>query len=108
MRCDTSDPIFISILGNVFESLASSPAYQAVVQQALPALTTALMSATEVDSYVASAAFELVGALVEGAPASGLGDGFFAMLAPALYATLRATEDRETIQVMNLSCAFTK
>ncbi|EJF67437.1 ARM repeat-containing protein [Dichomitus squalens LYAD-421 SS1] len=95
---NNKDPIFISILGNVFQSLASSPAYQAVVHQALPALTTALMSATEVDSYVASAAFELVGALVEGAPASGLGDGFFAILAPALYATLRATEDREAIQ----------
>ena len=93
------DPIFISILANVFESLASSPAYQAVVQQALPALTNALTTATDVDSYVSSAAFELVAALVQGAPQTGLGDGVFALLAPALYASLRSTEDRDTIQV---------
>ncbi|PIL31196.1 hypothetical protein GSI_05894 [Ganoderma sinense ZZ0214-1] len=92
------DPIFISILANVFESLARSPAYQAVVQQALPALTNALTAATDVDSYVASAAFELVAALIQGAPQTGLGDGVFAMLAPALYASLRSTEDRDTIQ----------
>ena len=69
------------------------------MQQALPALTNALMTASDADSYVASAAFELVAALVEGAPQGGLGDGVFAMLAPALYASLRSTEDRDTIQV---------
>ena len=89
----------MSILANVLESLASSPAYQAVVQQALPALTNALLTSSDADSYIASAAFELVAALVEGAPKTGLGDGVFAMLAPALYASLRSTEDRDTIQV---------
>ncbi len=69
------------------------------MHQALPAFTNALLTASDNDSYVASAAFELVAALVQGAPQTGLGDGVFAALAPALYASLRSTEDRDTIQV---------
>ncbi|KAI0354778.1 ARM repeat-containing protein [Trametes cingulata] len=98
---NNKDPIFISILTDVLESLASSPApgvYQAVVQQALPALCNAIMSSTAVDSWIASAAIELVSSLVSGAPESGLGDGFFAMLAPSLFSCLRTTEDRDVIQ----------
>ncbi|KAL7284955.1 hypothetical protein ACG7TL_000044 [Trametes sanguinea] len=98
---NNKDPIFISILTDVLESLASSPApgiYQTVVQQALPTLCNAIMSSTAVDSWIASAAIDLVSSLVSGAPEGGLGEGFFAMLAPSLFSCLRATEDRDVIQ----------
>ncbi|KAI8980578.1 ARM repeat-containing protein [Trametes punicea] len=98
---NNKDPIFISILTDVLESLASSPSpgvYQAVVRQALPALCNAIMSSTAVDSWIASAAIELVSSLVGGAPENGLGEGFFAMLAPSLFSCLRTTEDRDVIQ----------
>ena len=75
------------------------PVYQAVVQQTLPALTNALMTATNVDSYVLSVAFELIAALIQGALKTGLGDGVFAMLMPVLYVSLHSTEDLDTIQV---------
>ncbi|KAL1950948.1 hypothetical protein VTO73DRAFT_97 [Trametes versicolor] len=98
---NNKDPIFISILTDVLESLASSPApgiYLTVVRQALPALCNAIMSSTAVDSWVASAAIELVSSLASGAPETGLGEGFFAMLAPSLFSCLRTTEDRDVIQ----------
>ena len=97
-----TDPIFISILTDVLESLASSPApgvYQAVVQQALPPLCNAIASSATDNSWISSAGIELVTSLVEGAPESGLGEGFFAMLAPSLFACLRTAEDRDAIQV---------
>ncbi|OJT08019.1 Importin-9 [Trametes pubescens] len=98
---NNKDPIFISILTDVLESLASSPApgvYLTVVRQALPTLCNAIMSSSAVDSWVASAAIELVSSLVSGAPETGLGEGFFAMLAPSLFSCLRTTEDRDVIQ----------
>ncbi|CDO77258.1 hypothetical protein BN946_scf184753.g8 [Trametes cinnabarina] len=98
---NNKDPIFISILTDVLESLASSPApgiYQTVVQQALPVLCNAIMSSSAVDSWIAGAAIDLVSSLVSGAPESGLGEGFFAMLAPSLFSCLRTTEDRDVIQ----------
>ncbi|KAI0325407.1 ARM repeat-containing protein [Cubamyces sp. BRFM 1775] len=98
---NNKDPIFISILTDVLESLASSPApgiYQTVVRQALPTLCNAIMSSTAVDSWIASAAIELVSSLVSGAQEGGLGEGFFAMLAPSLFSCLRTTEDRDVIQ----------
>ncbi|KAI0673956.1 ARM repeat-containing protein [Trametes maxima] len=101
---NNKDPIFISILTDVLESLSSAPnVYQTVVRQALPTLCNAIMSSTAVDSWIASAAIDLVSSLVSGAPESGLGEGFFAMLAPSLFSTLRATEDRDVIQ-NGISC----
>lgn len=99
---NNKDPIFISIMSDVLESLASSSApgvYAAVVQQALPTLTNAIATYATTDSWIASAAVELANSLVEGAPEGGLGDGFLALLAPSLFACLHTTEDRETIQV---------
>ncbi|RDX47886.1 ARM repeat-containing protein [Lentinus brumalis] len=98
---NNKDPIFISIMTDVFESLASSPApgvYPAVVQQALPPLLNAITNYATTDSWITSGAIELVNSLVEGAPENGLGDGFFAMLAPGLFAALNSTEDRDAIQ----------
>ncbi len=99
---NNKDPIFISIMTDVFECLASSPApgvYPAVVQQALPPLLNAITNYATTDSWITSGAIELVNSLVEGAPENGLGDGFFAMLAPGLFAALNSTEDRDAIQV---------
>ncbi|KAI0778993.1 ARM repeat-containing protein [Trametes elegans] len=98
---NNKDPIFISILTDVLESLASSPApniYQTIVRQALPTLCNAIMTSTAVDSWIASAAIELVQSLVSGAREGGLGEGFFAMLAPSLFSCLSSTEDRDVIQ----------
>ncbi|KAI0829067.1 ARM repeat-containing protein [Trametes gibbosa] len=98
---NNKDPIFISILTDVLESLASSPSpgvYQAVVQQALPTLCNAIMTSTAVDSWVASAAIDLVSSLVSGAPESGVGGGFLEMLAPSLFSCLGNAEDRDVIQ----------
>ncbi|KAI0721417.1 ARM repeat-containing protein [Cerioporus squamosus] len=98
---NNKDPIFISIMSDVLESLASSPApgiYHAVVQQALPPLSNAITTYATTDSWITSGAIELVNSLVDGAPEGGLGDGFFAMLAPNLFAALNSTEDRDVIQ----------
>ncbi|RPD64798.1 ARM repeat-containing protein [Lentinus tigrinus ALCF2SS1-6] len=98
---NNKDPIFISIMTDVLESLAASPApgvYPAVVQQALPPLSNAITTYATADSWITSGAIELVNSLVEGAPENGLGDGFFAMLAPSLFAALGTTEDRDAIQ----------
>ena len=99
---NNKDPIFISIMSDVLESLASSPApgvYPAVVQQALPVLANAIGAHATTDSWISGAAIELTNSLVEGAPETGLGDGFLALLAPSLFACLAAAEDRDTIQV---------
>ncbi|KAH9923163.1 armadillo-type protein [Epithele typhae] len=95
------DPIFVSILTDVLGSLASSPApgiYQTVVQQALPALCNAIASSATENSWISSAAIELITSLVEGASDGALGEGFFATLAPSLFGCLAATEDRDCIQ----------
>ena len=99
---NNKDPIFISIMTDVVESLASSPApgvYPAVVQQALPPLSNAISTYTTNDSGIAAAAIDLVNSIVEGAPDAGLGDGFIAMLAPSLFGCLASAEDRDAIQV---------
>lgn len=97
-----TDPIFLSILTDILESLASSPAngvYETVVKQALPALSNVIVGAKPEESWIAGSGIELVSSLVRGSPPSGLGDGFFALLAPSLFKCLGEAEDRDVLQV---------
>ena len=97
-----SDPIFLSLFTDIFTSLASSSAsnvYETVVKQALPSLSTSIGSAKPDDSWITGSAIELVTSLVKGAPEIGLGDGFFALLAPNLFECLKHAEDRDVLQV---------
>lgn len=73
--------------------------YRSVVTVALPTLCNAI--ATTEDYWVAGSAIELLSSIVEGAPSEGLGDGFFATIAPPLFTYLSKVEDREVQQVMN-------
>ena len=96
------DPILVSILTDIFATLTSSNrpgVYESVVKQALPTLSTAIGTSDLKESWVASTAIELVTSLESGASANGLGEGFFATLAPSLFACLRAAEDRDVLQV---------
>ncbi|KAI0748838.1 hypothetical protein C8Q74DRAFT_1222769 [Fomes fomentarius] len=56
--------------------------YVAVMQQALPTLTNATETYVTMDSWISSAAVELVHSLVEGTPEGGLGDGSWHCLLP--------------------------
>lgn len=96
------DPIFVSVLSDIVENLASSKTpgiYEAVVKQALPPLGLAIGSAKKVESWIAASGIELVSSLVQGSPHSGLGDGFFQVLAPQLFSCLSRAEDRDVLQV---------
>ncbi|KIM88892.1 hypothetical protein PILCRDRAFT_244255 [Piloderma croceum F 1598] len=98
---NNKDPIFLSIFTDIFTALASSPAqnvYETVVKQALPTLCTSIGSAKPEESWIAGSAIDLVSSLVKGAPESGLGDGFFALLAPNLFVCLKQAEDRDILQ----------
>ncbi|KAI0789448.1 ARM repeat-containing protein [Abortiporus biennis] len=98
------DPIFISILSDILQSITASPApgiYQVVVQKSLGTLSQAIGNTPKQESWIASAGIELVSAIVEGAPASengGLGEGFFGQIGQSLFKCLRETEDRDVIQ----------
>ena len=97
-----SDPIFLSIFPDILSSLASSTnpgMYEAVVKQALPPLCNSIGNAPLNEPWVASSAIDLVSSLVGGSPQSGLGGGFFAMLAPPLFKCLQEAEDRDVLQV---------
>ncbi|PPQ99515.1 hypothetical protein CVT24_005305 [Panaeolus cyanescens] len=98
---NTDDPLFLSILTDIMENLASSPApgiYQTVVKHALPPLTNVIQSTSEKESWISSAAIDLISSLVKGSPDSGLGDGFFGLLASSLFSLLNQTADRDVVQ----------
>ncbi|KAF8963883.1 armadillo-type protein [Flammula alnicola] len=98
---NNKDPIFISILTDIFENLASSPTegiYETVVKQALPILSVAITSAKKEESWIASSAIDLIGSLVKGAPENRLGEGFFQLLGPNLFSCLAEAEDRDVLQ----------
>ncbi|EJD03488.1 ARM repeat-containing protein [Fomitiporia mediterranea MF3/22] len=98
---NNKDPILISILTDIFTSIASSSkpdVYQSVVKTSLPNLCNAITTAKSDECWVTSSAIELVTSLVEGAPEGGLGEGFFATLAPCLFECLRTAEDRDVLQ----------
>jgi hypothetical protein len=99
------DPIFISILTDIVKALAQV-VYETVVQQALPRLVDTIRASTSAGSsdgsseaWIAGSAIELVSSLVEACPPTGLGDGFFGLLAPALFECLDKAEDRDVLQV---------
>lgn len=73
--------------------------YETVVNQALPALSNVIASAKPEESWIAGSGIELVCSLVRGSPPSGLGEGFFALLAPNLFKCLGEAEDRDVLQV---------
>jgi hypothetical protein len=96
------DPMFTSVLADVLQYLAASRnpgVYETVVQAALPPLSSALAGASDEQSWIAETAIELVAGVVSAAPEGRLGDGFFAALAPTLFAVLKRTEDKDTLQV---------
>ncbi|KAF8435647.1 ARM repeat-containing protein [Boletus edulis BED1] len=98
---NNKDPIFLSIFTDILASLAKSSApgvYETVVKQALPTLCTSITTAKPEESWIAGSAIDLVSSLVRGAPESGLGDGFFALLAPNLFNCLKIAEDRDVLQ----------
>jgi hypothetical protein len=79
-----------------------------VVKAALPPLSSAIANAKKEESWVTSTAIELVTSLVRGAPEPRLGDGFFSIVAPALFAALAGAEDRDIIQVCDQFTLFLK
>lgn len=84
------------------QSLAASRAkgvYEIVVKQSLPTLCTAIANAKPNESWVAGSAIDLVTSLIRGSPESGLGEGFFAHLAPNLFNCLELADDRDVLQV---------
>ncbi|KAH9958982.1 ARM repeat-containing protein [Russula dissimulans] len=96
-----TDPIFLSLLNDVLLAIVSSKApgvYEAAVKQALPSLTAAIGSSNANECWVASSALELASSLARGAPETGLGEGFFAAIAPTLFDCLRVAEDRDVLQ----------
>jgi hypothetical protein len=105
-KCALIDPIFLSILSDIFSSLAASTAtglYETVVKRTLPELTSVIGTADPKETWVSSSAIDIVTSLIRGAPEAGIGEGFFALLAPGLFKTLTEVEDRDTIQVNSLS-----
>jgi len=94
---------------DIFAALASSSApnvYETVVKQALPTLCTSIGSANANESWITGSAIDLISSLVRGAPEGGLGDGFFALLAPNLFECLKQAEDRDVLQVKLLFSPF--
>lgn len=99
-----ADPILLSILTDIFSSIASSSTpgvYETAVRQALPQLSAAISNLNPKEAWITSSAIELISSLIEGAPESGLGEGFFAAVAPPLFNCLKTAEDRDILQVSN-------
>jgi hypothetical protein len=93
--------VIISVLSDILASLAKSAApgvYETVVRQALPPLCQALESTSAEHSWIQSSAIDLLGSLASG-PKGGLGEGFFALLAPGLFVCLQTSDDRDVLQV---------
>ncbi|ETW86593.1 hypothetical protein HETIRDRAFT_456575 [Heterobasidion irregulare TC 32-1] len=96
-----ADPILLSILTDIFSSIASSSTpgvYETAVRQALPQLSAAISNLNPKEAWITSSAIELISSLIEGAPESGLGEGFFAAVAPPLFNCLKTAEDRDILQ----------
>ncbi|KAL4070440.1 armadillo-type protein [Scleroderma citrinum] len=99
---NNKDPLFLCIFSDIVGSLATSSAesvYGTVVKQSLPTLCMAIANANPDESWIAGSAIDLVSSLVRGAPETGLGEGFFALLAPNLFNCLEHADDRDVLQV---------
>lgn len=100
-----ADPIFMSILTDIFVNLAASSTpgiYETVAKKVLPLLSGAISSATKEESWIAGSAIDLVGSLVKGVPEGGLGEGFFQLLGPNLFSCLSTAEDRDVLQASSI------
>lgn len=73
--------------------------YETVVQISLPIICSAIASAGLDRPWIAGSGIDLVSSLIQGAPGTGLGKGFFPFLAPSLFSCLDAAEDRDVLQV---------
>ena len=92
----------MSLLNDVLLSIVGAKApgvYEAAVKVALPRLTASIGNYNANESWVASSALELAGSLARGAPETGLGEGFFAAIAPPVFDCMRVAEDRDVLQV---------
>ncbi|KAG5349551.1 hypothetical protein C0989_003209 [Termitomyces sp. Mn162] len=77
--------------------------HETVVRQALPPLTSAIASAKENEPWIPESAIEFITSFIEGSPGTGLGEGFFALVAPSLFKCLGEAEDRDVLQ-SGISC----
>ncbi|KIY73361.1 ARM repeat-containing protein [Cylindrobasidium torrendii FP15055 ss-10] len=94
---NVKDPILLSIFPDILESLASADAsgvYEVVAKVALPSLCESLSNTTE--PWATASAIELINALISAD--HPMGEGFFAVLAPALFKSLATVEDRDALQ----------
>lgn len=71
----------------------------------IPSLVSALgaAAANPTETWIASSALELISSVLLGVGKGGLGAGFVAGVAPALFDCLNATQDREIIVVSDIS-----
>ncbi|KAG8991743.1 hypothetical protein FRB93_002589 [Tulasnella sp. JGI-2019a] len=95
------DPVLLSSLSDIFLALAKCPVptvYQAVVKNTVPTLANAISHSGAGENWISSSAIDLVTSLMRGATKGQLGEGFFAVLGPALFNCILVTEDREVIQ----------
>lgn len=107
-----SDPIFISLISGILETITRFPSpgvYEALIKAALPALCQALGSSGSDSSWIASSALDLLAGVVRGVNnEKGLGGGFFAAIASPLFKCLREAEDRDVLQVGVMFLAFSR
>lgn len=106
------DPIFISLISGIFETIARFPSpgvHEALIKAALPALCQALSSSGSDSSWIASSGLDLLTGIVRGLSSEkGLGEGFFATIASPLFKCLREAEDRDVLQVEAASLTFSR
>ena len=99
----SSDPIFISLISGILETIARFPSpgvYEALIKAALPSLCQALGSSGPDSSWIASSSLDLLTGIIRGVDnGKGLGEGFFAVIASPLFKRLREAEDRDVLQV---------
>jgi len=96
-----ADPIFLSMIEDIFKSLAASSASgvgDVVLQQALPGLSDALIHASVEETWIASSALGLLVGLVRGTPSEKLSQQFFSSVAPGLFKCLAESDDRGVLE----------
>ena len=92
------DPILLSVLTDAFTELAKTQ-YTTAVLTAVPRLCSTIANLQPNEIWVAASAVEIISSIFRGAPAgTGLGDGVFAQLAPAIFGALNTNEDRDLLQ----------
>ncbi|KAG6849551.1 hypothetical protein H0H93_007499 [Arthromyces matolae] len=97
--------VFASQFSNILPSHFSGQYLDAalqVIEAAEPGVPVKISAVkavhNEKESWVVSSAIDLVTSLAQGSPESGLGEGFFALIAPSLFKCLGEAEDRDVLQ----------